>query len=75
MNGDSRGRNPGHHQAVDPSTTDRTTVTRDEIRAVHRRSRIARLAERAMPLAIHYGPRPLLLVSLGELDARGRRVA
>jgi hypothetical protein len=73
VNGDSRGRHHGHHQAVDPSTTDRTTVAREGIRAVDRRCRIARLAERAMPLAIYYGPRPLLLVSLGELDARGRR--
>jgi len=48
---------------------------RDRLRAQERQRQHARLADQAMPMALHYGPRPLLLIPLGELDARGRRAA
>ena len=69
--GSSRGSHPGHHQAVDPSTTDRTTVARQRVNAVDRRCCIARLAEQVMPLATYYGPRPLRAVPLGQLLVEG----
>lgn len=48
---------------------------RERLAAEDRRRRNARLADQVMPLAAYYGPRPLLAVPLGELDARGRWVA
>lgn len=45
---------------------------RERLAAEDRRRRNARLADQVMPLAAYYGPRPLLAVPLGELDARGR---
>jgi hypothetical protein len=47
-------------------------AARDRLREQDRRRRHARLADQAMPMAVWYGPRPLLLVPLGALDARGR---
>jgi hypothetical protein len=47
-------------------------AARLRLAAQDRRRRHARLADQTMPLAVYYGPRPLLLVPLGALDARGR---
>jgi hypothetical protein len=74
MNGDSRDR-PGHRPVVVPTTTDSQRLACERVRAIDRRRRIAAMTDEVMPLTIHYGPRPLLAVPLGELDARGRWVA
>ena len=50
---------------------DRQRRARQRVQAIDRRCRIARMAERAMPLTIHYGPRLLLTVPLGQFLAEG----
>jgi hypothetical protein len=47
-------------------------AARERLREQDHRRRHARLADQTMPLAVWYGPRPLLLIPLGALDARGR---
>jgi hypothetical protein len=47
-------------------------AARERLREQDNRRRHARLADQTMPLAVWYGPRPLLLVPLGALDAQGR---
>jgi hypothetical protein len=47
-------------------------AARERLREQDRRRRHARAADAVMNLAVFYGPRPLLLVPLGALDARGR---
>jgi hypothetical protein len=44
-------------------------------RWIRERRAICREAERLMPLARYYGPRPLLLVPIGEFYVRGRWAA
>jgi hypothetical protein len=79
MNGDSRGIDPGHRPAVDPSTTDSQRLAREQARARlaerNRRRAICREAERLMPLVRCYGPRPLLAVPIGCYYVRGRWAA
>jgi len=83
-NGGGRAPRPGLN-ALDATDESRSGVMvprdRDRLAAqarIRRRRRqldAARRVHQAMPLTVHYGPRPLLDVPLGWLDARGRRVA
>jgi len=50
-------------------------AARERLRAQDHRRRHAKAANALMPLTVHYGPRPLLRIPLGELDGRGRRAA
>jgi hypothetical protein len=58
-----------------PANAERQMRARARIAAQDRHRRICRELERLAPLRRHYGPRPLLHVPLGALDARGRWAA
>ena len=62
-------------QANSQIIADRQRQARQRVRAIDRRRRTAAMADELMPMAVHYGLRPLLAVPLGELDSRGRWVA
>jgi hypothetical protein len=46
------------------------SVARARVAATDRHCRNARAADRLMPLAVHYGPRPLVPVGLAEYLGR-----
>jgi hypothetical protein len=48
---------------------------RDRVQGIDRHCRIARMADQLMPMAVYYGPRPLLAVPIGHYYARGRWAA
>jgi hypothetical protein len=76
-------RGPAANRAPQRSDTGKhqiaLTVARERARAglaeQDRRRAICREAERLMPLARYYGPRPLLLVPIGDFYVRGRWAA
>jgi len=68
---EGRGRSPDLHTtvAVAPATTTDQSLARDRVAAIDRQCWNARAADRLMPMAVHYGPRPLRAVPLAEVLA------
>jgi hypothetical protein len=57
---------------ADGANGERQARARARIAAQDQRRAIGREAERLMPLARYYGPRPLLPVPIGDYYVRGR---
>ena len=66
----------GHHTAnvILQRRADRAKAFA-RLRRLDERVRVGRLCHQAMPLTVWHGPRPLLDVPIGDLDARGRWAA